>query len=160
MRASRRVKFSSLLLALVLGFALCQQALADPPVAEAYSTFDNGPIFVPGSVVQTFHDIATLDVTPGLYVIFAKGYFKTHGGGGTLLECRLIAGADNDRVKAGADGRDDHRTNYEDFTLNVLHNFTSSGSVVLKCACDADDADLGFVKITAMRVNSFWNVPQ
>lgn len=160
MRASRRFRFSSLLLALVLGFALCQQALAGPPVAEAYSTFDDGPIFVPGSVVWTFHDIATLDVTPGLYVIFAKGYFKTHGGGGTLLDCRLIAGADNDRVRVGADGRDDHRTNYNSFALNVLHNFTSAGSVVLKCACDADDADLGFIKITAMRVNSYWNVPQ
>jgi hypothetical protein len=60
----------------------------------------------------------------------------------------------------GVDGRDYFRTDEEAFTLNVLHYFSAAGTVILRCSCDADDADLHSLKVTAIRVNSYWNVPE
>lgn len=154
------------MMALALGFLLCGQAFAGPPVVDAYSRFRDGPVFLsalgyhwpdpPGTVL----DVVNLDVTPGLYVIFAKGYATAHGGGGTKLDCNLIAGGDSDHIRVGVDGRDNFRTDEEGFSLNVLHYFTAAGTIVLRCSCDADDADLHALKVTAVRVNSYWNVPQ
>jgi hypothetical protein len=33
-------------------------------------------------------------------------------------------------------------------------------TIVLRCSCDADDADLHSLKVTAMRVNSYWNLSE
>ena len=166
MRTLKLRNISSLIMALVLGFLLCGQAFAGPPVVDAYSRFRNGTVFLsalgyhypdpPGTVL----DVINLDVTPGLYVIFAKGYATAHGGGGTKLDCNLVAGGDSDHIRVGVDGRDDFRTDEEAFSLNVLHYFSAAGTIVLRCSCDADDADLHALKVTAMRVNSYWNVPQ
>ena len=161
MRTSQRVRLHVAFMAFALCFVLCDHVSAAPPVVDAYSRFRDGPVFLTASVIPTFHNVTTLDVTPGLYVIFAKGFVATHGiVGGTKLDCRLVAGADSDRIRVGVDSRNDFRTDEEAFSLNVLHNFSSAGTIVLKCACDADDADLSFLKITAVRVKSYWNLPQ
>jgi|GEM_PF-3487726 len=165
MRISHFHKSSSLTLALIFGFLLCGQAFAGPPVVDAYSRFRDSFFLLstashypdPNGTVQ---DVVNLDVTAGLYVIFAKGYATAHGGGGTKLDCKLIAGADTDRSRVGVDGRDNFRTDDEAFSLNVLHYFPAAGTVVLRCSCDADDADLHFLKVTAIRVNSYWNLSQ
>jgi hypothetical protein len=166
MKTFQRRGMYSLITALVLGFSLCGQLLATPPVVDAYSRFRNGPVFLLSTASQnpypngTVEDIVNLDVTAGLYVIFAKGYVKTHGNGGTLLDCKLVAGADSDRIHVGVDARYNLRTDEEPFSLNVLHYFPNPGTIVLRCSCDADDADLYSLKVTAIRVNSYWNVPQ
>jgi hypothetical protein len=145
-------------MALVLGLVLCGQAWAEPPVAEAYSRFRNGPVFLAAGETQ---DVVHLDVTAGLYVIFAKGYAKVTYGG-TTVDCKLIAGADTDRIKVGVDDRDVLRTDVEAFSLNVLHYFTSAGTILLRCYGDwsGDDVDLYQLKVTAMRVNSYWNLSE
>ncbi|HEV8580385.1 MAG TPA: hypothetical protein VGX68_15060 [Thermoanaerobaculia bacterium] len=151
---------------LALGFLSCQQLLAAPPVVDAYSRFRNGPFFLKSTASHnpepngTVQDVVKLDVTSGLYVIFAKGFVKAHGGGGTKLDCKLVAGADSDHVRVGVDGRENFRTNEEAFALNVLHSFSSNGTIVLRCSCDADDADLSSLKVTAIRVKSYWNLAQ
>jgi hypothetical protein len=155
------------LLALGLGFLMVEAASATPPVVDAYSRFKNGPFFLLSTASHnpfpngTVQDIVHLDVTPGLYVIFAKGFAVDHSGfGGTVVDCKLIAGVDSDHVQVGVDARDDLRTDREPFSLNVLHNFTTAGTIVLRCSCDADDADLSSLKVTAMRVNSYWNLSE
>ncbi len=165
MRILQRRTFCSGILALMLGFAVCDQVSAAPPVVDAYSRFRDSFFLLstashnpfPNGTVQ---DVVNLEVTPGLYVIFAKGFVKAHGGGGTKLDCKLIAGVDTDHIRVGVDGRDDFRTDEEAFALNVLHYYPSGGTIVLRCSCDADDADLGSLKVTAIRVNSYWNLSQ
>src|SRR3954470_10600220 len=162
MRPHRRNMYSWLT-ALALGFVLCHQALAAPPVVDAYSRFRDGPIHLPstaGFPSGGVQDLVHLDVTAGLYVIFAKGFVRPHAGGGTALDCRLVAGADSDRIRVSVDGRDVFRTDEDTFALNVLHYYPSGGTIVLRCSCDADDADLFSLKVTAMRVNSFWNLSE
>jgi hypothetical protein len=162
MRSYRR-SVSSWLTALALGFVLCGQAFAAPPVVDAYSRFRDGPVHVASSGVFPpggVQDIVHLDVTAGLYVIFAKGYVSPHDGGGTALDCKLVAGADSDHIRVSVDGRDVFRTDEDTFALNVLHYFPSGGTIVLRCSCDADDADLHSLKVTAMRVNSYWNLSE
>jgi hypothetical protein len=163
MKTLQRRGFYSMITALVLGFALCGQLLAAPPVVDAYSRFRDGPILLfstyPGHN-GTAQDLVHLDVTSGLYVILAKGFFRAHAGGGTNLDCKLIAGGDSDHIRAGVDGREDFRTFEESFSLNVLHYFQSAGTIVLRCSCEVDDADMSALKVTAVRVNSFWNLPE
>jgi hypothetical protein len=135
---------------------------------DAYSRFRDGPVTVwssstqgsqpPGVIGPT--TVAKLDVPAGLYVIFAKGYAKLKGGGGTKVHCKLIAGADFDHVKVGIDGRDDHRTDEAGFALNVLHEFDKAGTIKLECSCDADDIILHYIKITALHVASYSNLPE
>jgi len=136
-------------------------------VVDAYSRFRDGPVFVPADVgVQnpTKHQVATLDVTAGLYAIFAKGFVKTHGGGGSKVECLLSAGQDSDRDRLGVSRQDSDgdkvRTDEEAFALNVMHAFSSLGTISLKCSADSDDVDFSSVKITAIRVKSYINLPQ
>ena len=136
-------------------------------VVDAYSRFRDGPVFVPGDVgVQnpTKHQVATLDVTAGLYAIFAKGFVKAHGGGGSKVECQISADADSDRARLGVSRQDSDgdklRTDEEAFALNVMHAFNGLGTISLKCSADADDVDFSSVKITAIRVNSYINLPQ
>jgi len=112
----------------------------------------------------TKHQVATLDVTAGLYAIFAKGFVKTHGGGGSKVECQISAGQDSDRARLGISRQDSDgdkvRTDEEAFALNVMHAFSSLGTISLKCSADSDDVDFSSVKITAIRVNSYINLPQ
>jgi len=157
----------SFLLALGLGFLMVEAASAGPPVVDAYSRFKDGPFFLLSTASHnpfpngTVQDIVHLDVTPGLYVIFAKGFAVDHSGfGATVVDCKLIAGADFDHVQVGLEAGDSLRSDREAFSLNVLHNFTAAGTIVLRCSCDADDADLYFLKVTAMRVNSYWNLSE
>ena len=162
MRSYRRI-VSSWITALALGFVLCHQTFAAPPVVDAYSRFRDGPIRVASSGVfpsDGVQDIVHLDVTAGLYVIFAKGYVSPHAGGGTALDCKLVAGADSDHIRVSVDGRDVYRTDEDTFALNVLHYFPSGGTIVLRCSCDADDADLHSLKVTAMRVNRYSNLSE
>lgn len=60
----------------------------------------------------------------------------------------------------GADARYNLRTDEEALSLNTLHYFTNPWTIVLRCSCDADDADLYSLKVTAIRVNSYWNLSQ
>ena len=78
------------------------------------------------------------------------------------MDCKLIAGADTDRTRVGVDARYNLRTNEEAFSLNTLHYFTSAGTIILKCSCDpyGDDVNLYNLKVTAMRVNSYWNLSE
>jgi len=78
------------------------------------------------------------------------------------VDCKLIAGADTDRTRVGVDARYNLRTNEEAFSLNTLHYFTSAGTIILKCSCDpyGDDVNLYNLKVTAMRVNSYWNLSE
>jgi len=147
-----------LITALVLGLVLCRQAWAAPPVADAYSRFRNGPVFL---VAGQTDEVVHLDVTAGLYVIFAKGYAKVTYGA-TTVDCKLVAGADTDHIKIGVDDRDYLRTDAEAFSLNTLHYFTSAGTIVLKCSGDwsGDDVDLYNLRVTAMRVYSYWSLSE
>lgn len=137
---------------------------------DAFSRFRDGPVkltssygFAPGTVKPK--EVASLDVPEGLYVIFAKGVAKLANGSWTKLDCALSAGTDFDRVRVGIDASLDLKANVQKsdespFALNVLHRFTSPGTISLKCICDADDVDLSFLKITALHVNSYLNTPQ
>ena len=157
MRTPRYHRMCSWIIALVLGLVLGEQAWAAPPVVDAYSKFRNGPVFIPYGDTQ---EVVHLDVTPGLYVIFAKGYAKVEGGG-AKVECKLLAGAASDRVRIGVDTRITE-TAEEAFSLNVLQNFTSAGTIILKCTCGpyGDDVNLNYLRVTAMRVNSYWNLSE
>ncbi|HEY2295326.1 MAG TPA: hypothetical protein VGM86_31880 [Thermoanaerobaculia bacterium] len=154
------------ILTLMLGLVVSNQVFAAPPVVDAYSRFRDGPILLLSTASHnpypngTVVDLVHLDVTAGLYVIFAKGYVTPHGGGGTALDCKLVAGVDTDHIRVSVDGRDVYRTDEDTFALNVLHYFPSGGTIVLRCSCDADDADLHSLKVTAMRVNSYWNLSE
>ena len=83
MTTSRSRNIYSWITTLALGFLSCQQLLAAPPVVDR-----DGPFFLRSTASHnpepngTVQDVVSLDVTPGLYVIFAKGFAKAHGGGG------------------------------------------------------------------------------
>lgn len=129
---------------------------------DAFSRWRDGPVFVPSN---TNVQLASLAVPAGSYVIFGKGYAKLHGGGGTKLALQLTAGSDFDRLRVGIDATENHvtharRSDETGFALNVLHSFAAPGTITLTCSCDADDLDVSFIKITAIHVTSFSNLPE
>lgn len=97
---TRRTLYALSLTTLFVIFCLSQgrTAAVPAPPLDAYSRFRDGPVFLLSTASQnpgpsgTVEQVCSLDVPAGLYVIFAKGVAKVHGGGGTKLSCTLSAG--------------------------------------------------------------------
>jgi hypothetical protein len=109
-------------------------------------TRDSGPRNVPGSEQPAYTTIATLSgVEPGAYVVFAKTDLGDASGGHSF--CKLTAEGESDVSAHGV--RPDFVA--EAHHLQLVHSFTSPGTVTLACYArytwQADDT-----KIIAIRV--------
>jgi hypothetical protein len=110
------------------------------------ATRNSGPKNVPGSAQPAYTTIATLSgVEPGAYVIFAKTDLGDASGGHSF--CKLSAQGESDVSAHGV--RPDFVA--EAHHLQLVHDFTSPGTVTLACYArytwQADDT-----KIIAIRV--------
>ena len=171
-RASSAIVVAILVLLLSAGVVLFKTApKVEGAQLDAYSRYRDGPVELISTASHnpgpngTIKEVASLDVPAGLYVIFAKGFVKLEHGGGTKLDCNLIAEQDFDHIRVGIDATEDQKTNARRsdesaFALNVLHKFAGPGKISLKCSCDADDVYLNSLKITALHVNRYLNTPQ
>jgi hypothetical protein len=151
------------LLAAVLGTAggvAVLHASAPPAAAQAqsaaYSTFKDS--FQLTTAANQFKEVARLTVPPGRYVVVAKLFTgPPQSGLNEAVRCDLVAGADFDRTVVNHDAT----TAFTSLALNVVHRFTASGTIRLNCAnvFTAGNTSLGFVKITASRVDILSNIP-
>jgi hypothetical protein len=92
------------------------------------ATRDSGPKNVPGGDNTPFTTIATLSgIDPGAYVVFAKTDLGDASGGHSY--CKLTAEGDSDESAHGV------RPGFvaEAHHLQLVHKFTSPGSVVIAC---------------------------
>jgi hypothetical protein len=136
-----------------------------PPTANAvtaansaFSGFHDGDVAMPDNLGAL--PIAALFIpASGNYVINAKldAHNVTIASDNPLSECRLRAGGDVDTLDfdvVGA-GEDDH----EAVALQVVHTFTSPGTVTLSCTDNGNgDVVAEFTKITAVPVAQLSNV--
>jgi hypothetical protein len=99
--------------------------------------------------------VGTLNLPAGKYAIFAKGWVDSHGGSPQHVHCALVAGGDIDHTRTQTGEFD------ASVSLQVVHSFGSAGSVTLECADDGgagnNDAQIQWVKITAIRANALTN---
>jgi hypothetical protein len=131
--------------------------------STALAGFKNGPGDVPSvpAVTDVAATIATLALPAGSYAIFAKLYLEdlvTADVSDYVVVCRLEAGSDFDET-----------TTHVFFgpwrsplTLQLVHSFSSAGSVVVKCRDDRSPPNTAttyrFLKITAIEQGSVSNV--
>lgn len=124
-------------------------------LAAGFSTFKNQ--FRLTTAANALVEVARLNVPAGKYVAFAKLYTTVPLSGlNESVRCQLVAGGDFDETVSAHDAV----TAESSLALNVVHVFTSAGSVVLNCGYRfaSGDAFLGFIKISAIRVPQLSNV--
>jgi hypothetical protein len=101
-------------------------------------------------------EIGRLALPAGTYSIWAKLFIKAADDDRKNIQFRLQAEGDFDITTASRGGE-----RAASVALNVVHNFSGPGNVVLTGAHQDDDGetDLGFIKITAVRGASLQNNP-
>jgi hypothetical protein len=102
--------------------------------------------------------VARLALPAGSYVVVAKLYVSFPlSFNSETVRCALVTPTDFDRTQVTHDGVDA----YSSMSLNVVHRFPSAGFVDLRCGHvgTAGSADLRFVKVTAISVESLSNAP-
>jgi hypothetical protein len=134
-----------------------QQATASQDTTTiARSTFKDS--FTLSTAANQFVQVARLKVPAGRYVVVAKLFTgPPQQGTNDHVRCELSAGVDFDRVVVNHDAI----TAFTSMSLNVVHRFSSPGTVRLRCGhvFTASTTSLGFIKITAIRVRALSNVP-
>jgi hypothetical protein len=117
------------------------------------SGFKNGPVTVTGSTLKT---VASMSLGAGSWAIFAKAFL--HGGTKpSVVLCQLTAGADFDPADAALEtgpGSAFEQT----IALNVVHKFSTAGSVTLACKSPGTTVSVNYIKITAIQAGTLTNV--
>jgi hypothetical protein len=122
--------------------------------SEAFSGFKDGPVSLPSSLST----VATLALsTPGNYVALAKAWLFHSANASALVHCRLVAGGDFDDAYTTLDAVSSGFTSRRSIALNVVHSFTSAGSVQLQCSDSGTGVSANFIKVTAIRVGDLKN---
>jgi hypothetical protein len=125
--------------------------------SNGYSSFKDGPVSLP----STLKTIATLSIpAPGNFVTNAKVVLHADfASGADTIQCQLVAGGDYDQAETDLTGNTGAGVvSYETAALQVVHQFTASGDVDLKCTNNfGPNADATFIKITAIQVGSLTN---
>ena len=117
--------------------------------ANAYSTYVNGPLSVPG----TWQKFASLTIPQaGKYVAWGKAFFTASRYSG-LTNCMLQAGNDSDQSSGEVPA-----ALADTLSLNVVHTFVRAGTVDLSCK-SGGAVSIKSVKVTAIRVASLTNTP-
>jgi hypothetical protein len=134
-----------------------QQATASQDTTTiARSTFKDS--FTLSTAANQLVQVARLKVPAGRYVVVAKLFTgPPQQGTNDHVRCDLSAGGDFDRVVVNHDAI----TAFTSMSLNVVHRFSSPGTVSLRCGhvFSAGTTSLDFIKITAIRVRALSNVP-
>jgi len=137
--------------------SLLASDLAPGLLSAAYSTFKDS--FRLRTNANQLVPVARLNVPAGSYAVFAKLFTGVPLPAGLVAQvrCELVAGADFDRTIVNHDGLIAGAT----LSLEVVHTFSSDGTIALNCGHDitVGDTNLGFVKITAIAVSSLTNTP-
>jgi hypothetical protein len=122
--------------------------------SNALSGFKNGPVAVPSGLAS----IAALSIpTPGTYVMVAKVELFDNVNTGVDVQCQLVAGSDVDAASTVLEGNSGIVVNDATVAFNVVHEFTSAGSVQLQCNAFGVNVDAFNIKITAIQVGSLTN---
>jgi hypothetical protein len=131
--------------------------------STALAGFKNGPGDVPSvpAVTDATATIGTLSLPAGSYAIFAKLYVEDIPGSATdpdtEVTCRLEAGADFDQSKTQV-----LPPWQAMISMQLVHTFSSSGSVVVKCRDDFPPPNttttFNYLKVTAIEQASVSNV--
>jgi hypothetical protein len=140
-------------LALLVALSSTGTAEAQP---SAYSTYKDS--FNLSTGANQLVPVARLTVPAGRYVIIAKLWTAPPQDGlNQHVRCDLVAGSDFDRVVVNHDAT----IAFVSLSLNVVHRFTVRSNIRLNCgiAFTSGTTSLGFIKITAISVNSLSNVP-
>ncbi len=121
---------------------------------DAYAAYKNGPVAAPASMST----IATLNVPQiGNYVIFAKLWMFDNVNTSVLTDCTLVAGSDTDESRTMLEGNSGVVVAGATVALNVVHDFTTAGSVALRCNGFGINVSINNIKITAIRVGTLTN---
>jgi len=129
-------------------------AAGAPGPSDAYSGFKDGPVAVPGALST----IATLNIpTAGNYVIVGKGWLFDNDNTTVLTDCQLSAGSDSDTTRATLEGNAGAVVNGTAVSFNVVHEFSGSGAVELKCNAFGVSVSMNNIKITAIKVGNLTN---
>jgi hypothetical protein len=123
---------------------------------SAYSTFKDS--FSLSTGANQVVPVARLTVPAGRYVVVAKLYTNPPQDGlNQHVRCDLVAGGDFDRVVVNHDAT----IAFVSLSLNVVHRFSAKSTIRLNCGFlfTSGTTGLGFIKITAISVNSLSNVP-
>jgi hypothetical protein len=133
--------------------------------SKVFSAYKNGPEDVPSSL----NTIGSLSLPAGKYAIFAKLYLTQDSGNTSKVQpnqvtARLEAGGavDVSVVTVGIADETPFRSGADMISLNVVHEFTSAGSAVVKLDKNPDLTPYlswNFLKITAIEVDSLQNTP-
>ena len=131
---------------------------------RVFAGFNDGPVPLPRESVQT--NIATLDIPAGHFAIFAKltvvnNWFNDDQNARDRVICRLSALPDFDGAETLVEENGLFiREAMAGLTMQLVHTFSSPGSVALQCYEDDSILDLYFanLKITAIEAPSVSNV--
>jgi len=119
--------------------------------SDAYSTSVVGPVAM---AQLTLVKLASLSLSAGKYVIFAKAYFDADPGIVGTVECTLRAEGDSDLSDATVykplSGTPDQP---QTLTTNVLHEYSASGTADFICG-STDTVSADHVVVTAIKVAS------
>ncbi|GAA4890010.1 hypothetical protein ACFPM3_19555 [Streptomyces coeruleoprunus] len=137
---------------LVATAGTAQSAHTNP--AAVYSSWKNHHRLSTGANGQTV--VGRLAVPAGSWTISAKLNLDVPSGGNhQTIMCYLRAGGDYDRAIANHNGVLAHVP----MSLNVVHNFSSPGTVYLTCGhvYTAGTTDLSFIKMTGVKASYLSN---
>lgn len=142
------------------------QLAINPAVVEKgiFSGFNDGPVTLPTGFPQ---EIARLDLPAGYFTIFAKMTVTNtlDAGFDDRVLCRLSAEADFDEAELVLP--ENVRTVIvhpynaaAGLTMQLVHRFTTPGSVILTCFEQDSEPDLSYrdLKITAIEASTLSNV--
>ena len=101
-----------------------------------------------------YQKVASLSVPAGKWALVATAWVMNYSApGGTILRCKLVAGASKDSVQLtyplGVGNRDG-------FELSTVHAFSSTGVATLLCGqgASSDQLEIQSVKITAVKAGT------
>ncbi|MFG3497756.1 hypothetical protein [Streptomyces sp. NPDC047928] len=155
---ARRALLGALALATGAGISLAatagtaQSAHTNP--AAVYSSWKNNYRLSTGANSQVI--VGRLAVPAGGWAISAKlNVDRPVGATNQTIRCFVRAGGDYDRAIAS------HSSSlpYVPLSMNVVHNFSSAGTVYVTCGHDytSGTVDLSFIKITAVKASYLSN---
>jgi hypothetical protein len=123
----------------------------DPGPSEAFSGFHDNQV-----TITDLTTVATLSIpTPGNYVIVGKAQVLDLQSTPVTVDCQLTAGDDFDYSRVPLTAQGDEGP----LPLNVVHTFSSPGSVQLQCDSSGVQVNVYEIKITAIQVGSLTNSP-
>jgi hypothetical protein len=131
-------------------------------IGPAFRAFHEGPVQITSTDAGKPTTVATLSNLPaGQYAINAKLYVFDTNTTEDVIICRLSAEGDTDDVvgRISSGKSDGYADSIGVYPLQVVHQFTSTGSAVLACSGVSKLAYANHMTITAIQVSSLTNTP-